>query len=90
MDVEWMNVIGSSKLGYNLKKILFQKKLLVCQYLCFGTEHISQYRPSNLVFDHSQYNYFEVRKNTAFVALTKKNTKSCDIDIEPAQIKPKT
>ena len=34
---------------------------MVCQYLCFGTEHFPQYYPANLVFGHSQYNYFEVR-----------------------------
>ena len=58
---------SNSKSGYNLK-ILFQTKLLVCQYLCFGNQHISQYRPPDLVFDHSQYYYFEVRYKHTFMA----------------------
>ena len=65
--------IGFSKSGYNLKiYVLFQKELLVCHYLCFGTEHFPQYYPAYLVFDHSQYNYFEVRYKHNMCKKTKK------------------
>ena len=42
--------------------IFIQKKLLVCQSLCFGTEHFFQHHPSNFVFDHSECDYLKVRK----------------------------